>query len=434
MTTKTENPLNALVDAPQTTGPDWLNELRREAAGSFLELGVPTIRHEEWRWTNLKPLLSHSYVQPEQAEVTEADLEPYLLRDADRCRMVFVNGQYEPKLSRIPGTPETIKVGPISQLFEGDEGLSSKLARYADHHAQPFVALNTALFADGAYIRAGRDAVLEFPVHVLHVSKADASSPLVTPRVLLIAGENAEVQLIESFVGLGEAPRFVNSVSEISLQQGARVQHTKLLREAKQGYHIGWTEARVDRDADYRNDNISLDAALARNDLNVVLAGEGGHAELKGLVLGRESEHFDNHLLIEHARPHCSSNQLYRSVVDDKSRSVFSGKVIVRPGAVGTDAQQQNNNLLLSDDAKVDTKPQLEIYCDDVKCSHGATSGQLDPEAIFFLRTRGMGEKQARNVLTWAFANDVIEHVEIEEVRQALEAIMQVRFHGLLGV
>jgi len=436
MTTTTDNPLHALVESPKSGDPEWLAEIRRDAAGSFLELGVPTIRHEEWRWTNLKPLWAHAWTPAQPASVTEADLAPYLIPEADSCRLVFVNGYFNAELSRVPALPKGVAIGPLSRMLEGDEGLSSKLARLADHHAQPFVALNTALFNDGAYVRAGRDAVIGFPVHVLHVSVGGPDPVLIAPRVLVLAGDNAEIELIESFVGLAgieDGPRFSTAVAEVVLQQGARVRHAKVLRETEAGYHIGWTEARVDRDADYRNDSVALDAALSRNNLNVMLIGEGSHADLKGLILGRGTEHFDNHLLVEHVRPHCTSNQLYRSVVDDKSRSVFSGKVVVRPGAAGTDAQQQNNNLLLSDDAKVDTKPQLEIYCDDVKCSHGATSGQLDAGALFFLRSRGLSLHQARSVLTYAFAREVIDALEIDPVREALEGQMQQRFQGLLG-
>jgi Fe-S cluster assembly protein SufD len=240
--------------------------------------------------------------------------------------------------------------------------------------------------------------------------------------------------LIESFVGLREGGRFVNGVSEIALHQNAHVRHIRLLRETAATTHIGWNEVRQDRDSSYVGHSVSLGAKLARNNVNVMLTGEGADCTLNGLVLGQQTQHFDNHVVVDHVRPRCTSRQLYRSVVDDKARSAFSGKVIVRPGAAGTDANQQNNNLLLSDDARVDTKPQLEIYCDDVKCSHGATSGQLDAAAMFFLRSRGLDYKQARNVLTYAFANDVVERIKIDPAREHLEELMRQRFQGLLGI
>jgi Fe-S cluster assembly protein SufD len=435
MTKTSDNPLRAMVEAiPARPEPEWLTGVRKDAAESLSELGFPTIRHEEWRWTNLKPLLAHTYVPAAPAELSEDDIRAHLIEGADEIRLVFVNGRFSKALSRLPELEDGLLVAPMANMLDDEEGLSSKLARYADHHAEPFVALNTALFTDGAYIRAGRDAVLNQPVHVLHVSSADDHTPLVAPRLLVQAGEHASLQVIESFVGLGESPRFIDSVAEVALAPGAKVRHAKILHEADNAFHIGWNEVRVDRDAEYHHDNINLQAALSRTNLNVMLTGEGAHADLKGLVLGRGSAHFDNHLLMEHVRPHCTSNQLYRSVVDDKSRSVFSGKIVVRPGALGTDAQQQNNNLLLSDDARVDTKPQLEIYADDVKCSHGATSGQLDQDAVFFMRTRGMDEQQARDVLTYAFANDVIEQVAIEAAQEHLQQAVRQRFQGLLGL
>lgn len=432
MSIQTENPLQSLVEA-HTAGkaePAWLSELRADAADSFAALGVPTIRHEEWRYTSLKSLLSLQLAPAAPARITEADLKPYLLDGADEIRLVFVNGFFDEALSKVPTPPQGVLVGPLSRQFRTEEeGLPSKLARYADHHAQPFTALNMALFTDGAYMRAGRGAVLETPVHVLHVSTAPQAT---APRTLLLAGENARLTLIESFIGVGDAAGFCNTVSEVVLQQGARVQHTRLLRDGA-AHHIGWNEVRQDRDSNYTHNCISLDARLARNDVNVMLTGEGASCTLQGLVLGAGIAHVDNHIVVDHVRPRCTSKQQYRSVVDDRARSVFSGKVIVRPGAAGTDAQQQNNNLLLSDDARADTKPQLEIYCDDVKCSHGATSGQLDAAAVFFLRSRGLDVQQARNLLTYAFANEIIEHIGIKAVRAHLEEVMQQRFHGLLG-
>ncbi|MBX3459386.1 MAG: Fe-S cluster assembly protein SufD [Planctomycetes bacterium] len=432
MTIQTENPLQSLIDA-HTAGkaePAWLSELRADAADSFAALGVPTVRHEEWRYTSLKSLLALKLAPAAHAAVLDADLKPYFIAGADDIRLVFVNGHFDAALSKLPTLPQGLLVAPLSSQFRtDDEGLPSKLARYADHHAQPFTALNMALFSDGAYIRAGRDAQLETPVHVLYVATAPQAT---APRTLLLAGENAGLTLIESFVGLGKAAGFCDAVCEIVLQQGAHVQHTRLLRDGV-AHHIGWNEVRQDRDSNYTHNSISLQAQLARNDVNVMLTGEGANCTLHGLVLGAGSAHVDNHIIVDHVRPRCVSKQLYRSVVDERARSVFSGKVIVRPGAAGTDAQQQNNNLLLSDDARADTKPQLEIYCDDVKCSHGATSGQLDAAAVFFLRSRGLDVQQARNVLTYAFANEIIEQVTIEPVRAHLEDVMRQRFHGLLG-
>ena len=412
--------------------PGWVSELREEAFENFRALGLPTIKHEEWRWTNIKRIASTDWVPAGPARISEDDLRPWLIKDADEIRLVFVNGHFAETLSKIPPLPEGLVVQPISRVLESDEALQLKLARYAAH-TNPFTALNTAMFTDGAYIRAGNSLTIETPVHVLYVSTDVEQLQASSPRTLVFAGESADLRVVESFVGLGSSPRFVNSVSEIVAKGNARIRHVKLLRETDSTSHVGWNEVNVERDANVRSHAICLGAGLARNDVHAVLAAEGSHCDLNGLVLGRGSQHFDNHVVADHVRPHASSNQLYRAVVDDKSRSVFAGKIIVRPGADGTDAHQNSNNLLLSDDAKVDTKPQLEIYTDDVKCSHGATSGQLDKDGIFFLRTRGLDEQAARNLLTYAFANDVIEHIEIDAVRVALETIMTERFAELLG-
>lgn len=412
--------------------PAWVSELRVEAFENFRALGLPTVKHEEWRWTNLKRIADTDFVPAEFAEVSEDQLAPYLIEGADEIRLVFVNGHYADKLSKVPAIPDGLVIQPVSRVLGSDEGLQVKLARFAEP-TQPFTALNTALFVDGAYIRAGNSLTVETPIHVIYVS-TDSDTPAVSsPRTLVLAGESSELRVVESFVGLGDKPRFVNAVTEIVAKGNAQVRHVKLLRESEATSHVSWNELNVERDANVTSNSINLDAGLARNDVHAVLTAEGANCTLNGLVLGRDSQHFDNHIVVDHVRPHGTSNQLYRAVVDDKSRSVFAGKVIVRQGANGTDAQQQNNNLLLSDDAKVDTKPQLEIYTDDVKCSHGATSGQLDPEAIFFLRCRGIDEKHSRNLLTYAFANDVIEHIKIDPVRLALEKIMTERFAGLLG-
>ena len=416
----------------QPQEPGWVSELREEAFENFSALGLPTMKHEEWRWTNLRPISGTDWQPAGPDRVSEDDLKPWLIDDADEIRLVFVNGHYAEALSKLPPIPEGLVVQPISRVLDSDEALQLKLARYAEQ-TQPFTALNTAVFTDGAYIRAGNSLTIETPIHVLYVSTGHEENAMSSPRTLVLAGESSELRVIESYVGLGDRPRFVNSVSEVVAKGNAQIKHVKLLREADATSYVGWHEFNVERDANVRAHSISLGASLARNDVHAILAAEGAHCDLNGLVLGRGSQHFDNHVVADHTRPRASSNQLYRAVVDDESRSVFAGKIIVRPGADGTDAHQNGNNLLLSDDAKVDTKPQLEIYTDDVKCSHGATSGQLDQDAVFFLRTRGLDQQAARNLLTYAFANDVIEQIKIDAVRVALEKNLTERFAGLLG-
>ncbi|MCA8916362.1 MAG: Fe-S cluster assembly protein SufD [Planctomycetes bacterium] len=434
MTATTENLFEHAYTAlrkAQPQEPGWLSELREEAFENFRALGLPTIKHEEWRWTNLKSISGTDWSPAGPVHITEEQLKPYLIPNDDEIRLVFVNGHFAEQLCKRPPLPEGLIVEPISRVLDSDEALQLKLARYAEQ-TNPFTALNTALFTDGAYIRAGNGITVETPIHVLYVSTVDEPAEI-SPRTLIFAGESSDIRVVESYVGLGTAARLVNAVSEIVAKGNSHIRHVKLLRETDATAHVGWNEINVERDAGVTAHSICLGAALARNDVHAVLAAEGAECTLNGLVLGRGTQHFDNHVVVDHRLPHGRSDQLYRAVVDDKSRSVFAGKVIVRPGASGTDAQQQNNNLLLSDNAKVDTKPQLEIYTDDVKCSHGATSGQLDPNAVFFLRSRGLDERAARNLLTFAFANDVIEHIKIDAVRNRLEEIMAERFAGLLG-
>ena len=434
MTTTTENIFEHAYTAlrkAQPQEPGWVSELREEAFEGFRALGLPTKKHEEWRWTNLKSVSAHDWLPAGPVHLSKEELTPYVIPGADEIRLVFVNGHFAEQLSKFPPLPEGLVVQPISRVLDSDESLHLKLARYAAH-TNPFTALNTALFTDGAYIRAGGSITTETPIHVMYVSTLSEPAA-VSPRTLVMAGESTDIRVIESYIGLGDAPRLINGVSEIVAKGNAHIRHVKLLRETDETTHIGRNEIHVERDASVTAHSIALGAGLVRNDVYAVLAAEGARCNLNGLVLGRGTQHFDNHIVVDHVRPHGTSAQLYRAVVDDKSRSVFSGKVIVRPGANGTDAQQQNNNLLLSDDAKVDTKPQLEIYTDDVKCSHGATSGQLDANAIFFLRSRGLDERAARNLLTYAFANDVIEHIKIDAVREQLEAIITERFAGLLN-
>lgn len=435
--TQTENHFNRCYAAlrkalPQEAG--WVSELREESFENFNALGLPTVKHEEWRWTNLKAISGSEWSPAGPVHLSEDDLKPWLIPDADEIRLVFINGHYTEAMSKLPPLPEGLVVQPISRVLDSDESLQLKLGRYAEQ-TNPFTALNTAMFTDGGYIRAGNSLTIETPIHVVYVSTEAAEPELTSPRTLVLAGESADLRVVESYVGLGTSatPRFVNSVSEIVAKGNSQIRHVKLLRETDATIHVGWNEIHVERDATVRAHCISLGAALARNDAHAVLAAEGAHCELNGLALGRGNQHIDNHVVADHVRPHASSKQLYRAVVDDKSRSVFAGKIIVRPGADGTDAHQNSNNLLLSDDAKVDTKPQLEIYTDDVKCSHGATSGQLDKDGIFFLRTRGLDEASARNLLTYAFANDVIEQIQIDSVRTVLENIITERFAGLLG-
>ncbi|MCC6464267.1 MAG: Fe-S cluster assembly protein SufD [Planctomycetes bacterium] len=416
--------------AARATEPRWLRELRDGAFSSLNELGLPTARDEDWRFTPLKPVTSQAWVLPGKADVSSAEIAPFLFGVAGPL-LVLVDGRFEPRLSRLGGLPAGVRVEPLSAVIAGDPAAHEHVGRYADHHSRAFLALNAALFADGALVRLEPGARLAEPLHVLHVSTGGGA--LCCPRLTIELGEQAELSLLESYAGVGAGARLVNAVTEQVLARGAQLRHIRLLRETEQGVFLGWQEVRIERDAMLASHSLALGAHFARAETSAMLRGEGASCDLKGLVLARGRQHMDHQLLVDHVRPRCTSRQLYRSVVDERARSVFAGRIVVRPGAIGTDASQQNNNLLLSDDARVDTKPQLEIYADDVKCSHGATSGRLDPAALFFLRSRGLDVPSARSLLTYAFANDVVESAPVPQVRAALEQLVRAHFAGVLG-
>lgn len=420
----------AFEQARNASDPDWMTALREDAASSVEALGLPTQRHEEWRWTNLKRIRQVEWKLAESAEVSAEQIAPYLIDGADDYRIVFVNGRFVPKLSNIGTLATGIRVTTLQSATIDDPHMCDQYARFADHHAQPFTGINTATVIDGAWITVPKDLQHAQAIHVVYVSVGEGMS---SPRTFIQVDDNAEVDVIESYIGLDEAQRLVNGVTEITTAPGAKLRHVRILDERENVSVIHWNEIRVERNSEVRCNAITISAGLARNNVNAMMRSEGGYCHANGLTLGKNSEHIDNHVLIDHVKPNCRSDQLYRAVVDDKSRSVFSGKIIVRQGADGADATQNSNNLLLSDTAHIDTKPQLEIYTDDVKCSHGATSGQLDKEAVFFLRSRGLTETTARNLLTYAFANDVIEQIKVKAARVHLEKLLEKRFEALVA-
>lgn len=427
MPTQTQNSLLIALAHDASAEPAWLRDFRAENQKLFDETGIPTQRHEAFKYTSFRPLLEQAFQPAAAVEITEADLKPYLIGDDD-LRLVFVNGHFSDTLSRMPRVPDALLIEPLSRIIHSTEPIATKLGAAVE--PSPFGALNAATFREGLYVHAAKALTSDRPLHVLFVTTGGHA---VTTRLLMSCCEGTDLRLIESHVGLGDAPRFVSHTSEFILARNARLRHVRLLRETDASWHVAQTAAKLDRDAAYTHQGVALGARVARHEISALLNGEGANATLQGLTMAAGTQHVDHHITVDHLRPHCTSNQLFRSVADDRSHATFTGKVIVRPGAIGTDAKQQNNNLLLSDDAKVDTRPQLEIYADDVKCSHGATSGQLDANALFFLRSRGLDVKQARGVLTYAFANDLVEHIGIEPARQHLQQVMHEKFHGLLG-
>jgi Fe-S cluster assembly protein SufD len=338
--------------------------------------------------------------------------------------LVFVNGRYSENLSS-PGELDGVKLGSLAEVLQmKPEIVQPHLGQYANLEEHAFNSLNTALMRDGAFVHVMKGKTAEKPIHLLFVSTAHAEPATSHPRNLIVAESQSQATIVESYVSVGPDVYLTNPVTEIILGDGAVLDHYKLQDESRRAFHVATMQYRQDRNSSLRSHSITLGGVLVRNNLTAVLDGEGAECTLNGLYLVMGEQHIDNHTRLEHAKPHCSSRELYKGILDDKSRGVFHGRILVHKGAQKTDSKQTNNNLLLSDEALINTKPQLEIYADDVKCTHGATIGQLDQDAIFYLRSRGIGEKAARSLLIYAFASEIVGRVKVEALRAKLDQFL----------
>ena len=414
--------------AARTTETAWLAELRREGAARFEALRYPTTRDEDWRFTDLAPLARSEFATARAAgPLTEAELRPYLFGHAEWPRLVFANGRFQPGLSRLSGLPAGARIEPLSDLLsdapELVEDTLGKLARQPASAA--LVAQNAAGFTDGYALVLPAGIAMETPVHVLFLSDTNAVLGATLPRNVVVLGANAVASVVESYVSLAEGVALTNTVTEASLDEGARFDHCKIQRESAQAFHLATFDARQARDSYLNSFSFAEGAAISRTNIYTTLAGPGAHATLYGLYLGEGRQHVDHQTRIEHAAPDCTSWEVYKGILDGHSHGVFNGKVYVHPEAQKTDGKQTNKNLLLSETAKVDTKPQLEIFADDVKCTHGATVGSLDAVPLFYLRSRGIPEAEAHTLLTYAFAADVLEEIRSRPVVDYLEGLMR---------
>ncbi len=405
----------------ESAGPA-LGPLRRRAFDRFLELGFPTTRHEEWRFTNVAPIADTPFrlATPQDSTVTAADLAGCTL-DRGWPRLVFVNGRYTPSLSTAGTGPGHVTATSLAEELARDpRSVERHLGGDAAYRDHSFVALNTAFMSDGAFVVVPRNTVVEQPIDLLYVSAGTADPIASHPRTIIIAEPGSQVTIIERYVGLGESVTFTNAVTEIIVGESATVDHYKIGREAETAFHVGTTLIRQSRDSRVSSHAVTIGGGLVRNNITTVLDGEGGHCTLNGLYLMHGRQHVDNHLRVEHASPHCDSREFFKGILNDRSRAVFSGRIVVHKDAQKTDAKQTNMNLLLSEDARVDTKPQLEILADDVKCTHGATIGQIDDDAVFYLCSRGIPPETARAVLVYAFAAESLDQVRPEPLRRRL--------------
>jgi Fe-S cluster assembly protein SufD len=419
----------AAVSGVRVGEPARVTALRREAIGWFAELGFPSMKNEDWHFTSVAPISSRAFRMPSPdagTAVTQGDLDVFEFGHPEWPVVTFVNGRLVPALSTGRAMPAGVTLQSLRAAIDaGDEAVERWLGKITDHRSAAFTALNTAFFTDGAFLRVGRNAALDVPVHLVFISSgADTVSH---PRNLIVLEQGAAAAVIETYLSFGDEVSLTNAVTEISIGEGARLDHVKVQRESLVAFHVGTSDARQGRDSAYHSFSYATGAELSRTNIYTLLDGEGGHATLHGLYMAEGAQHIDHQTRIEHAQPNCTSHEVYKGVLDGRSHGVFNGKVYVQPEAQKTDGKQSNNNLLLSPDARVDTKPQLEIFADDVKCTHGATVGRLDENALFYFRSRGIAEQRARTLLTYAFAAEVIEEIELEPVRTELERLVLAR-------
>jgi Fe-S cluster assembly protein SufD len=417
--------------------PAWAARRREEAFAAFERLGFPTTDAEDWKYTNVAAVARSSFAAPRGLALRPAsgdDVAQFFYPEAARSRLVFPNGFLSAGLSSLGALPAGVIVTSLWEALRGEhEALLRELVgSAAASDADGFAALNASHLGEGAFVYLPDGARLDAPLHLLFVAGDADSPPLVNPRVVVVAGRDSSATIIEGYESARESAYFTNAVAEVFVGEGARVTHYKVQRESEEAYHVATTAAEIGRGGVYDLTTVTLGARLSRHGINVRMAHEGAECWVDGLYLVGASQHADTHSSIDHAAPRCTSHQLYKGILDGDARAVFNGKVFVRPGAQGTDARQTNKNLLLSPDARVDTKPQLEIYADDVKCSHGATVGQLEEEELFYLKSRGLHDDLARNLLTYGFAEELVEKIRIESIKRQLDEAILNRLHARL--
>jgi Fe-S cluster assembly protein SufD len=413
-----------------------VHQLRKNAIEEFSKLNFPTIKDEEWKHTNISPLLKYNFTPSgKKAALSKEEAEKFTFSRMKCSLLVFVNGTFSPGLSETGKLPAGAAVKNIaSAIEENHPAVEKHFGKYADYRSHIFTSLSTAFTNDGAFIYVPDGIIMGQPVHVLFIAAPgegeNGKQLLIQPRNLFVAGKNSQVTIVEHYVSASEDIYFTNTVTEIFADESAVIDHIKLQEESKKAFHVARMEADQERASNFASHMISLGAEIARNDFNTRFNGEGGESMLNGLFLTDGSRLFDAHTMIDHAKPHCNSHEHYKGILDDTSRGVFNGKVMVRKDAQKTNAFQENNNIILSQEALVNTKPQLEIFADDVKCSHGATIGQLDNESLFYLRSRGIGKETAKTILIHAFASDVIKSVKVDAIKDYIEEILTNKFNA----
>jgi Fe-S cluster assembly protein SufD len=435
MATAATERLRNYLDAYHTLGanasrqPAWLRGLRERGFARFCEVGFPTTKNEDWRFTNVNAIAQTPFQLAHDVRRSEATYSDTL--DACRipgaaCQLVFLNGRFASELSDLGNLPQGVRAGSLAQAIAQDgASLEPHLGRYLNIERDAFSALNTAFIEDGAYVYLPRGTVLEAPICFLFISLPGNDPEMTNPRNLIVAENATEASIVEDYVSLGSGVSFSNVVTELVAGEDAVISHYMIEREDRQVFNVSTLRTQQARSSNVSSHSVLLGGGLVRNNIHPVLAGEGGECLINGLFIGNGHQHMDNYMLVEHASPHCGSRQFYNGILDGHSHGVFHGRIIVHKDAQKTDAKQTNRNLLLSDDAQIDTKPQLEIYADDVKCTHGATIGQVEENALFYMRSRGIEETEARSLLLLAFANECLDRMKSAPVRDYLRDLVQ---------
>ncbi len=409
--------LECFTEFARKTGSDprWLRDLRDAGFARFSSVGFPTTRDEDWRFTSVAPIARMRFTLPNGtshhagalAELSLAELSPAVAA----ARLVFVDGKYAQELSSTASLPEGVTAASLrSAIAQRSDDLSRHLGRYLDIQRDAFSALNTAFLDDGAYIHVPRGAVIADPIYLLYIATPGAGPMMTHPRNLIVVEDEGQAVIVEHYLSHGdEVPALSNAVTELVAGENSTVAHMLMECEHLKSYNVSTLRIEQARSANVSSHSMLLGGALVRNNVHPVLAGEGGECLINGLFIGGGRQHLDNYMLVEHKSPHCESRQFYNGILDEHAHGVFHGRIIVHKDAQRTNAKQTNRNLLLSDDAQIDTKPQLEIHADDVKCTHGATIGQMEDDALFYLRSRGLPEPEARRMLLEAFAGEFLE-------------------------
>ncbi|PYX07332.1 MAG: Fe-S cluster assembly protein SufD [Acidobacteria bacterium] len=406
----------------------WLRQLREDAFARFCEVGFPNTHDEDWRFTNVSAIARAPFQLAQDGGLSNEEVEPFRIKGA-ACQLVFVNGRFVRDLSSIGKLPAGVNVNGLAEEINGNPRvLEAHFGRYLDTRRDAFCALNTAFADDGAYVHIRKGTIVEDPIFLLFISTVGDAPLMSHPRNLIVAEQESQATIVEDYVSLGESTAFCNTVTELVAGDNAVISHYMIEREHRQAFNVSTLRIQQGRSANVASHSVLLGGGLVRNNVHPVLAGEGGECLINGLFIGNGQQHLDNYMLVEHASPHCGSRQFYNGILDDRAHGVFHGRIIVHKDAQKTDAKQTNRNLLLSDDAQIDTKPQLEIYADDVKCTHGATIGQIDENALFYLRSRGIDELSARKLLLFAFASECLDRMKASPAREHVEELI----HGHL--